>query len=146
MKWMVDYRYITHLNCIMKRHTWVSFRELKYQCQWTQYRHIPQHWLTPVKYVHFTVCIEACATAASLWISWTELNLDTLQCAAVPSAVTVQLQSERRWRGSSFWEQQAELSSSYRRAMHPQRRGSVPLHRERVTEVLQMEARINGYY
>lgn len=29
MKGMVDYRYITHWDCIMKRHTCVSFRELK---------------------------------------------------------------------------------------------------------------------
>lgn len=48
MKGTVDYRYIMHLDCGMKRHTWVSFRELKYLCQRSQYMCIPQCWLTPI--------------------------------------------------------------------------------------------------
>lgn len=39
---MVGYRHTTHLYCSRKRHAWVTFSELKYLCQWTQYRHIPQ--------------------------------------------------------------------------------------------------------
>lgn len=145
MKWMVDYRYITHLNCIMKRHTWVNFRELKYQCQWTQYRHIPQHWLTPVKHLRFTVHTEACATVASLWINWTELGYITTCYSSISShsaAAEWEVMKGFLFLGAAgraeLQLQKGNASTVQRVCASAQRQGD--------SEVLQMEARINACY
>lgn len=122
MKGMADYRYFMHFDCSMHRHIWVSFRELKYLCQWTPYRHIPQRWLTPGKHLHGTVHTAARATAASLQMLL--IFGGPKVSAAVPAPVTVQLQIEGCCRGSSFQEQQPELSTSYRWATRPRGRGA----------------------
>lgn len=113
-----------HWDCIRKRHTWVSFGELKYLCQGTRSRHIPQCWPTPGKYLHCTGHPGAWATAAPCGSA----ALSELGTSTVPPPGTAG-EWEVRKGSSSFWEQQPELSSGYGWAG----RRFVPLHRGRVT-------------